>query len=139
MSDVELVASCGGVSQRRARLRGEHGSSTMLTAALLTPVFIVVLFAAVQAALWGHARTTARVAARDAAAQVARFEVDPEAARASAVANLSGGALRNVVVDIPAGGDVVVVTITGDAPGIIIGTSREISVTEAVPVEELTP
>jgi hypothetical protein len=111
----------------------------MLTAALLTPIFIVVLFAAVQAALWGHARTTARVAARDAAAQVARFEVAPGDAEASARANLADGDLTNITVSINNGGDVVIVTITGDAPGILIGTSREVSVTEAVPVEEITP
>ena len=31
------------------------------------------------------------------------------------------------------------VTITGDAPGIIRGTTNELSVTSAVPIEELTP
>lgn len=120
-----------------ARVRDDAGS-TSLTAVLLTPVFIVVLFAAVQAALWGHARTMARVAARDVAAQVARFEVHPLDARASAIENLSGSDLTNLVVSISTGEDLVVVTISGDAPGIIVGTVRAVSVTEAVPVEELT-
>jgi Flp pilus assembly protein TadG len=137
--DAERVALNTQVELRRVRLHGEHGSSTMLAAALLTPVFIVLLFAAVQAALWGHARTTARVAARDAAAQVARFEVDPSDAEASARASLSASDIDNVDVQISGGDDIVLVTITGDAPGIIIGTSRSVSVTEAVPVERLTP
>jgi hypothetical protein len=112
----------------------------MLAAAVLTPVFVVLLFAAVQTALWGHARTAARVAARDAAAQVARFEVDEADARTSAIASLSGVDLSNIEVVVSSGDgrDVVVVTITGDAPGILVGTSRAVSVTEAVPVERIT-
>lgn len=111
----------------------------MLAVALLTPVFIVLLFIMVQAAMWGHARTAARVAARDAAAQVARFEVDAADAQASAIASLDGFDLSNVEVAVSRNGDdVVVVTITGDAPGILIGTSRRVSVTEAVPVERIT-
>jgi len=110
----------------------------MLAAALLTPLFVVLMFAAVQMALWGHARTTARVAARDAAAQVARFGVDSADAKASAKANLAGGDLRGIDVSISNGSEIVTVTITGTAPGIIIGTSRPVSVTEAVPVEGRT-
>lgn len=121
-----------------SRLREDKGS-TSLTVVLLTPLFIVLMFAAVQAALWGHARTSARVAARDAAAQVARFDIEAGAAEASALANLTNGNLDNIDVNIEPRGDLIVVTITGDAPGIFIGTSRRVSVTEAVPVEEITP
>jgi hypothetical protein len=34
---------------------------------------------------------------------------------------------------------VVSVTVSGDAPGIIRGTSTSVAVTSAVPIEELTP
>jgi hypothetical protein len=34
---------------------------------------------------------------------------------------------------------VVTVTITGDAPGIIRGTTDDVTVTAAVPIEEITP
>ena len=110
-----------------------------MAAALLTPVFIALMFAAVQAALWGHARTSARVAAHDAAAQVARFDASADAATAAALARLANGDLRNIDVNVVNNGDLVIVTITGNAPGIIVGTSRPVSVTEAVPIEELTP
>ena len=110
-----------------------------MAVALLTPVFVVLLFAAVQATLWGHARTEARVAARDAAAQVARFDASPGDAQASAQARLAGSPISGVNVSISNGGDLVVVTITATAPGIIVGTSRPISVTEAVPVERISP
>jgi hypothetical protein len=125
-------------SPEAARLQGDHGA-TSLAVALLTPVFVVLLFAAVQATLWGHARTEARVAARDAAAQVARFDASPGDAQASAAARLAGSPMTGVDVSISNGADLVVVTITATAPGIIVGTSRPISVTEAVPVERIIP
>ena len=120
------------------RLRGEEGA-TSLAVALLTPIFVVLMFAAVQAALWGHAWTEARVAARDAAAQVARFGASAGDAQASAQARLAGSPMTDVAVAVSGGSELIVVTITAQAPGIIIGTSRPISVTEAVPVERIVP
>lgn len=122
------------------RLRGDRGAATSLAVALLTPMFVFLAFAAFQAAMWSHARTEARVVARDTAALVARSGVAPGDARASATAILEADTdLRNVVVDVATTGGVVTVTVTGDAPGIIRGTANSLSVTSAVPVEELTP
>uniref|UniRef100_UPI0011D2AEF3 TadE/TadG family type IV pilus assembly protein n=1 Tax=Ilumatobacter nonamiensis TaxID=467093 RepID=UPI0011D2AEF3 len=124
------------VARFRARWGGERGA-TSLAVALLTPVFVVLLFAAVQATLWGHARTEARVAARDAAAQVARFDASAGDASASVQTRLADSTMTGVDVSISAGAEMIVVTVTATAPGIIIGTSRPISVTEAVPVERI--
>ena len=121
-----------------ARCEDDRGA-TSLAVAVLTPVFVVLLFAAVQATLWGHARTEARVAARDAAAQVARFGASPGDASASARARLADSPLTGVDVSISDGVELVVVTVTATAPGIIVGTSRPITVTEAVPVERIIP
>jgi hypothetical protein len=122
------------------RLRGDRGAATSLAVALLTPMFVFLAFAAFQAAMWSHARTEARVVARDTAALVARSGVTPGDAQASATAILEADTdLRNVVVDVGSTGGVVTVTVTGDAPGIIRGTASALSVTSAVPVEELTP
>jgi uncharacterized membrane protein len=124
----------------RRRLRGDRGAATSLAVALLTPMFVFLAFAAFQAAMWSHARTEARVIARDTAALVARSGVAPADAQASATAILEADTdLRNVVVDVGTTGGVVTVTVTGDAPGIIRGTANALSVTSAVPVEELTP
>jgi hypothetical protein len=90
--------------------------------------------------MWSHARTEARVIARDTAALVARSAVAPADAQASATAILEADTdLRNVLVDIGTTSGVVTVTVTGDAQGIIRGTANALSVTSAVPVEELTP
>ena len=117
---------------------GDRGS-TSLTVALLTPVLVVLMFAGVQAALWGHARTEARSVARRTAVLVARAEVSPDDAAATARANLADDDLVAVDVTIGRVGTDVVVTISGRAPGIIRGTGRDLSVTEAVPFEELVP
>lgn len=124
---------------RGRRGRGDAGAAASLAAALLAPVFVVLAFAAVQAALWGHARTEARVVARDTAALVARSDVDPGDAAESARAALVDTDLAGVEVAVTTDGDLVSVTIRGDAPGIVIGTSRRVTVTEAVPIEEITP
>ena len=122
------------------RRGGDLGAATSLAAALLTPLFVVLAFAAVQAALWSHARTEARVVARDTAALVARSGMAASDARDSAATILTTDTdLRNIEVRVDSGGGLVTVTVHGDAPGILRGTSAGVSVTAAVPVEELTP
>jgi hypothetical protein len=122
------------------RICGDHGASSSLTAALLTPVFVVLAFAAFQAALWGHARTEARVIARDTAALVARSGVLPSDARESAIAILAADTdLRELDVSVDDDGRLVIVTVSGAAPGIIRGTSTDVSVTVAVPLERWSP
>ncbi|MGB0114345.1 MAG: hypothetical protein WBP59_14075 [Ilumatobacteraceae bacterium] len=122
------------------RLRGDGGAATSLSVALLTPMFVFLAFAAFQAAMWSHAKTEARVVARDTAALVARSGVAAGDAQASATAVLEADTdLHNVRVSVVTTGGVVAVTVDADAPGIVRGTSTELSVTAAVPIEELTP
>jgi hypothetical protein len=122
------------------RLRGEGGAATSLSVALLTPMLVILAFAAFQAAMWSHAKTEARVVARDTAALVARSAVPARDAEASATLILEADTdLRNVAVTAASTSGLVTVTVTADAPGIIRGTSTGISVTSAVPIEEPTP
>ena len=123
----------------RASTSGDSGAATSLSIALLTPVFVLLAFAAVQAALWSHAKTEARVVARDTAALVARSGVTPFDAQSSASAILTGDtALSNVSVGVTRSNDIVVVTVSADAPGIIRGTASTFVVTAAFPIEQLT-
>ena len=129
-----------GCGRARHRLRGDSGAATSLSVALLTPVFVLLAFAAFQAALWSHAKTEARVVARDTAALIARSNVAPGDARSSAATILEADTdLGDVNVIVAVSDGIVAVTITADAPGIIRGTSTRVSVTSAVPVEELIP
>jgi Flp pilus assembly protein TadG len=121
----------------------DPGSST-LTTVLLTPLLVVLAFAAFQAAMWSHARTEARAVARDTAALVARRGVAIDDARSSALAVLAADTdLRDVAVEIavrPVGStSTVVVGVRGRAPGILRGTRAPIAVQAAVPVEGWTP
>lgn len=124
--------------------RRDRGS-TSLTIVLLTPVFVVIAFMAFQAAMWTNARTEARAAARDAAVLVARFGARPSDVEASTRATLAGRSSLEVIdVDVPDPGEIdvdgiVSVTVRARANGILVGTSTEISVTEAVPFEEFRP
>lgn len=116
--------------------------STSLTTVLLTPVFVVIAFAAFQAAMWSHARTEARFVARDTAAAVARGGVlaaDAEAGAESVLRSDTDLGSPDVDVRTDAVGQLVVVTVTGRAPGIIRGTSTPISVVEALPLEGIRP
>ncbi len=118
----------------------DDAGSTSLSVVLLTPVFIVLTFAAWQSALWSHARTEARVAARAAAALVTRSDATAgNVAAATASVLASDTALRNIDVLINEADGLVVVTVHADAPGMMAGTSRPVSVTVAVPLEEITP
>lgn len=129
-----------GDVDRRRRATGDRGTATSLSVALLTPMFVFLAFAAFQAAMWSHAKTEARVIARDTAALIARSAVPADDATASARAVLEADTdLRNVQVVASTSTGVVSVTVSGEAPGIIRGTSTSVAVTSAVPVEELTP
>ena len=104
---------------------------------LLTPVFLVVSMMAFQAALWTHARTEARVVARNSAALVARSHADVEGTARSATAMLRTDTdLGSPVVSIVVADGLVTARVTARAPGMIRGTSVAVEVTEAVPVEE---
>jgi hypothetical protein len=121
-------------------MRGDDGAASSLTAALLTPLFVVLAFAAFQAAMWGHARTEARVIARDTAALVARSGVPPSDARESALAILTADTdLRELEVVVDNDGRLITVRVSGAAPGIIRGTSTDVTVTAVIPLEGWSP
>lgn len=123
----------------RSRMCGDAGAATSLSLALLTPLFVVLAFAAVQAAMWSHAKTEARVVARDTAALVARSGVTAADAQAAAAEILAADtSLSEVAVGVVRTGGVVVVSVSASAPGIIVGTASAFEVTAAVPFEEVT-
>jgi len=117
----------------------DRGSAT-LTTVLLTPVFVVIAFAAFQAALWTHARTEARAVARDAAALVARAGEPADLVAQSATDTLNASDIvDDASVVITNNGRFVTVRVTGAAPGIVRGTRSGFDVTEALPVEGFRP
>ncbi|HEY4610239.1 MAG TPA: TadE/TadG family type IV pilus assembly protein [Ilumatobacteraceae bacterium] len=107
--------------------------STSLTVVLLAPLLLVLMFAGFQAAMWNHARTEARVVARETAVLVARDHLPASAAVQVATTSLAkDSVLGTPKVFVRSTEDAVVITITGRAPGLLRGTSSAVSVTAAV-------
>ncbi len=110
-------------------LRGCHGAASSLVTIVLTPVMVVMALAAVQAALWGHARTEARIVAQETAALVARTTMTPSQAQQLALELLNTqGDLTAVEVTISDDTVSVVVIVSAQAPGMIRGTTAPIEV-----------
>jgi TadE-like protein len=113
----------------------DRGSSS-LTIVLLAPLLLVLMFAGFQAAMWNHTRTEARVIARETAVLVARDRLPAAQAVAAAAVSLeSDSLLSGAHVSVDTTAMVVTVTITGDAPGMLRGTSAAVRVTVAVSLE----
>jgi Flp pilus assembly protein TadG len=122
-----------------AELDQDIGSAS-LTIVLLAPLLLVLMFAGFQAAMWNHTRTEARVIAREAAVLVARDRLPAPRAAAAASASLANDSvLTGANVSVHSTATLVVVTITGNAPGVLRGTSAPVSVTVAVPLEGWVP
>ncbi len=114
--------------------------SASLTIVLLAPVLLVLMFAGFQAAMWNHTRTEARVIARETAVLVARDGLPASRAAAAASASLANDSvLTGVHVSVDSTATVVIVTITGDAPGVLRGTSAPVRVSAAVSLEGWVP
>jgi hypothetical protein len=124
---------------RVARPERDRGS-TSLTIVLLTPVFVGLAFTAFQAALFTHARSEARSIARDAAVLVARQGASaPDVEVSVEGVLLDAELLAATDVDIDVDDRLVVVRLTGRAPGIIRGTSTPIDIVESLPLEGFRP
>jgi hypothetical protein len=107
-----------------------------LTIVLLAPVLVILMFAGFQAAMWNHARTEARVIARETAVLVARDRLPTTQAIAAASLSLANDSvLTATLVSVSTTATGVIVTISGDAPGVLRGTSAPIRVTVALPLE----
>jgi Flp pilus assembly protein TadG len=82
---------------QRRRDEGDRGSVS-IEMVVLTPVLLLLMFTAIQAALWGYARDIAIGAAQNAARAGSAFGSDPSAACAAAVrfATQNGDGLSDV-------------------------------------------
>jgi Flp pilus assembly protein TadG len=117
----------------------DRGSAS-LTIVILAPLLLVLMFAAFQAAMWNHARTEARVVARETAVLIARDGLPARQAQQSAsVALANDSVLTHVDVSVQTTAINIVVTITGSAPGLLRGTSSSVKVTAAVSLEGWVP
>ena len=114
--------------------------SASLTIVLLAPLLLVLMFAGFQAAIWNHTRTEARVVARETAVLVARDHLStPLAAAAASVSLAEDSVLTGFKVSVKTTATLVIVTISGNAPGVLRGTSAPVRVSAAVSLEGWVP
>lgn len=107
---------------------------------MLFPLFLVVMpFLSVQAILWRHDRVMSRAVATEASAALALYGSDQATVVNDAQTRLTATGLRHVTVTVTSTGGLIDVTITGQAPGILIGTSTGVTVHAATPQETWQP
>jgi hypothetical protein len=118
----------------------DRGLATNIAVLLMAPLAVALILIGVQATLWRNARTIAADRANQTAALVAAGQLTPAAADAELTASLDALAdLTNVDVDVVDNGQLVTVTVAGDARGIIVGTRNRVRLTSATPVEGWQP
>jgi hypothetical protein len=117
----------------RRALDDERGTAATI---VLFPLFAVVTFMFVQALLWQHDRQLAASVADRASAAVALYGAATGGAQAEAEADLAAAGLRDVTVSIRRGATETVVDVSGDAPGILIGTSARVASRAVTPTEQ---
>ena len=118
------------------RLRGDGGAAGSLTLVLLVPVFCVLATMAVQAAMWGHARSQVRAVAHATSVMTARGDVLADSAAVSArssLASIEGLDVEEVTITTVDGA--VVTVVAGHVPGLIRGLASSIRVVESSPLE----
>ena len=115
----------------------DRGNGT-LTAAILAPAVLALVFTIIQAGLWGNARTVATAAAQVGALAARGTDVagSAEAAARAYLAQTSGG-MSDVTVT-AARGTEVSVTVTGRAPSLVPGLNLEATGTAQAPVDRIT-
>lgn len=93
-----------------------------LETVIVLPAVLLLIFVAMQAGLWFHARDVA-IHAASAGATAASAENAADAAGASAAQGFIDqvGALRNVDIDVARTGATVTVTVSGHSPAIVPG------------------
>ena len=133
-----------GSGRLRRRLaaawRDDRGFATNVMVVLLVPLTLGLVLISVQTVLWQHARTIASDRANQTAALVAAGELGPVEADAELTANLNAlPDLANVEVDVARTDQLVTVSVSGDARGILAGTRTRIRLTSATPVEGWQP
>ena len=105
---------------------------------VLFPLFVVVVFMFVQAMLWQRARELASAAADEASSAIALYDAAPGGARADLEDTLRDLGLRDISVSVSRGDDTTVVEASGDAPGIIVGTSVRVHARSVTPTDRFT-
>ena len=124
----------------RWRIRGERGSSSVAIVMAL-PIVLTVLFLAVQAGTWFHARSIALASAQSGARTSAMLNSSLEAGLSSArsfAADVGGTTLTGVAVTGDRTATSTTVTVTGHSVRLVPFMDVTVSQSATLPVERYT-
>ena len=125
---------------RRSAKRGERGSSS-IEMVIALPIVLTVLFLAVQAGTWFHARSIALASAQSGARTSAMLNSSLEAGLSSArsfAANVGGTTLTGVTVTGDRTATSTTVTVTGHSVRLVPFMDVTVSQSATLPVERYT-
>ncbi|WP_286268084.1 TadE family protein [Brooklawnia propionicigenes] len=125
---------------RRSATRGERGSSS-IEMVIALPVVLTVLFLAVQAGTWFHARSIALASAQSGARTSAMLNSSLEAGLSSArsfAADVGGTTLTGVTVTGDRTATSTTVTVTGHSVRLVPFMDVTVSQSATLPVERYT-
>lgn len=124
-------------SRIRARLACERGDA-LISGLLMLGLVLLVVWLAVQALAFAHARNVAQAAAQEGAETAASQGAGAGIARADTILSAAGGAGSGLHPSASSSGSVITVTVTGQAPHVFPGVDLllpGISAQASIPVE----
>ena len=116
----------------QAQLGDDRGTASTI---VLFPLFATLVFVFAQAAFWQRDRQLTDATADRTSVAVALYGSDSIAAQAEAVARLEHSGMTDVAVEITRDPESVVVLISANAPGILVGTSSTLTARSVTPTE----
>jgi hypothetical protein len=136
-----MTASCSRLHARlRAVWQDERGLSSTVEVVLLFPLVAGLLLVGVQTVLWQNARSVAADNANQTAALVASGQLTPTEADQLLTARLDlHPDLTASNVTVTRNAQLVTVTVTATAPGMLAGTRTRITLDTSTPTEGWQP
>lgn len=118
--------------------RDERGLSSSVQAALLFPLIILPLLAALQWSMLAWADATIQAAAQDGARQGAALGSNGSAGEATARAAADNGAVTAIRVTVSRGATTTTATVSGQALRVVPLWPTDVSVTASAPTQRIT-
>lgn len=123
-------------SERDQRQRG----SVTLEMVIIFPVLLLMLFGAVQAGLWFHARNLAMTAAQEGAVAAAAYESTPSKGEAAALQFAQAAGAQNPRATVTTTTTTTTTVVTVEAPNLLPGVIPVMPITQSatMPLERIT-
>ena len=123
------------MENRRSGRRDERGAAMTVALVWMFPLVLLLMLMTVQAALWHNANENAIAITQRASANIARLHNTAAATKAALLSDLQAHDIANPTATITNVNGIATVVVTGQAPGILIGTHVTIRASASEPIE----